>query len=77
MENPRTESARDHDDSDLIDRMEDAPSGQTRSGGNLQRDIATKAELDTIGDPDGRTGVGKSDAVDHGEARPASRGPNR
>ena len=77
MENPRTESARAHDDSDLIEGMEDAPSGQTRSGGNLQRDIATQAELASIGDPEGRTGVEKSDAVEHGEARPATRGPNR
>lgn len=77
MENPRTDSARTHDDSDLIDRMEDAPSGQTRSGGNLQRDIATQAALAGIDDPDGRTGVDKSDALEHGEARPATRGPNR
>lgn len=77
MENPRTDSARTHDDSDLIGRMEDAPSGQTRSGGNLQRDIATQAELAGIDDPDGRTGVGKADALEHGEARAATRGPNR
>lgn len=77
MEDPRTESARAHDDSDLINNVEDAPSGQTRSGGNLQRDIATQAELARVDDPDARTGVDKSDELDHGESRPASRGPNR
>ena len=77
MENPRTESARAHDDSDLIDRMEDAPGATLRSGGNLQRDVATEAELAAIDDPDGRTGVGKSDSIAHGEARAATRGPNR
>lgn len=77
MENPRTESARAHDDSDLIESMEEAPSGHTSSGGNMQRDIATQAELAEVTDPEAHVRVGKSAAVDHGEAHPASRGPDR
>lgn len=44
MENPRTDSARRNDDSDIIDNSEDAPSFAGTSGGNLQRDVATQAE---------------------------------
>ena len=73
MENARTESARAHDDSDLIAAMEDAPSGQSRSGGNIARDIATQAELEMIADPDTHRRVSKSDAIGHGQARPRAR----
>jgi hypothetical protein len=62
MENPRTESARRHDDSEIIESMEDAPSQSGASGGNLQRDIATRAEEQrTTGDPDGVTRVRDKD----------------
>jgi hypothetical protein len=67
MENPRTTSARDHDDSAIIDNTERAPSGAGREGGNLQRDIATAAEAERIDDPDGTTGVDKADTIAHGE----------
>ena len=42
MENPRTETARNNDDSDVIDRAsaEPAPSFGGSSGGNIQEDIA-------------------------------------
>lgn len=55
MDNPRTQAARDHDDSDLIEGMEDAPSHKGAQGGNLQRDIATRAEQQK--DVDGAPGV--------------------
>lgn len=62
MEHPRTDSARRHDDSDIIDQMEDAPSHSGARGGNLQRDIGTAAEAQrTTGDPDGVTRVRDSD----------------
>jgi len=73
MENPRTESARDHDDSAIIDAVEDAPSQGTRSGGNLARDVATRAEAERIDDPDGTTGVNKQDDLDNGTAYPSDR----
>ena len=43
-ENPRTEASRRNDDSDLIDQMEDGPGFSGASGGNLARDIASRAE---------------------------------
>jgi hypothetical protein len=46
MENPRTDSARAHDDSDLIEQMTEAPSFSGSAGGNLQRDIGTRAEVE-------------------------------
>jgi hypothetical protein len=66
MENPRTETARDNDDSALIDTAE-APAEAGRSGGNLATDVSTQAELDALGDPEGRTRVTKADDIEHGE----------
>jgi hypothetical protein len=45
-ENRRTETARQTDDSDLIENLEDAPSVSGASGGQLQRDIGARAELE-------------------------------
>jgi hypothetical protein len=67
MENPRTQSARENDDSDLIDRAEPAPSQGGSSGGNLQEDIATQAELERVRDPEAHEGVTKQDKIDHQE----------
>lgn len=52
MENPRTESAREHDDSDIIDNAEPGPSFAGSSGGNMQRDVAAEAELERVRDPE-------------------------
>lgn len=41
----RAETARQTDDSELIEGMEDAPAEGGRSGGNLQRDVGTRDEL--------------------------------
>lgn len=51
----RTDSARRHDDSELIDNIEATPSQGGRAGGTLQRDIATQAEEERF--VDGKTGV--------------------
>ena len=79
MENPRTESAREHDDSDLIDRAEPAPSQGGTSGGNMQEDIATQAELERVRDPEAHEGVDKQDDIDHAQRyetdRPADKQP--
>ena len=45
MENPRTETARETDDKDLIESQEDAPAFSGISGGDLQRDIGSRAEM--------------------------------
>ena len=58
----RAETARQSDDSDIIDRMEDAPAFGGSSGGNLQRDIGARDEIDEeVGDGDGVTRVRDSD----------------
>jgi len=41
----RADTARRHDDSDIIDRMDDAPSQSGASGHNISRDIGTRDEL--------------------------------
>jgi hypothetical protein len=50
------------DDSEIIDAMEDGPAFGGSSGGNLQRDIGTRDELDQeVGDGDGVTRVRDGD----------------
>jgi hypothetical protein len=71
MDNPRTDSAREHDDSDIIDNLEPAPSQGGRSGGNLQTDVATDASLERVRDPEAHEGVDKQDDIDHGQAYPS------
>jgi hypothetical protein len=67
MENRRSETARDSDDSDIIERdsADFQPSQSGSSGGNLQEDIATRAELERVRDPEAHEGVGKQDKIDH------------
>ena len=44
-ENERAETARRHDDSDILENMEGAPSHGNRSGHQINQDIATQDEL--------------------------------
>ena len=70
MENRRTEIAREHDDHKLIEEMESeepTPPFEGTSGGGLQEDIATQAELERVRDPEGHEGVDKEDKIDHGQ----------
>ncbi|KTF67288.1 hypothetical protein ACNFJ7_04145 [Sphingomonas sp. HT-1] len=73
MENPRTETARDHDDRDLLENATEAPSFSGASGGNLGRDVASNAELDSVDAPNGSQRVRKQDAIDHDQSRPRDR----
>ena len=41
-----------HPDNDLIDRMRSAPGGSGSAGGNLQRDVGSRAELHHVADED-------------------------
>jgi hypothetical protein len=79
MENRRTETARETDDSDIIDRdsAEFEPRQGGSSGGNLQEDIATQAELDRVRDPEAMEGVDKQDDIDHGQAYPSRQPPDK
>jgi hypothetical protein len=73
MENRRTEIAREHDEHELIESMEDtgpAPRFEGTSGGNLQADVATQAELERVRDPEAHEGVDKGDKIEHGEESP-------
>jgi hypothetical protein len=76
MENPRTTAARDHDDSDVIDAAQDAPSDAGRSGGNMARDLSTQAEADRIDDPEGHDRVTKQRTIDHAESIRPDRTPD-
>lgn len=70
MENPRTTSARDHDDSALTEEPKAASQGGS-SGGNLATDVASRDEIGAVGDPEGRTRVTKDDDIEHAqEQRP-------
>jgi hypothetical protein len=67
----RAETAREHDDSDIIDAAEDEARGSTEhqegaEGGNLQRDIASQAEQERATDPDRHESVTKGDHIAHG-----------
>jgi hypothetical protein len=47
-QNPRTESARAHDDKSIIDEMEGAPSYVGDKGGNVARELGSRLEVDEI-----------------------------
>ena len=63
----RSETAREHDDGPLIDSVEQTPSQEGRSGGNLQTDVGTQASLERVRDPDAREGVDKEDKINHAQ----------
>jgi hypothetical protein len=61
-DNKRAESARSHDDHEIIDEAERAPAHSGVSGGNLQRDISARAEEEhEVGGDTGVTRVRASD----------------
>jgi hypothetical protein len=73
-EHPRTQSARDHDDTDIIEGM--IPAGEAvtgTSGGALARDVGSRADLKQVDDPDGTTRATKQDDIDAGVAEPINR----
>lgn len=68
-EHPRVQSARDHDDKDVIEGM--IPAGEAvpgSGGGALARDVGSKADLKQVDDPDGDTRATKQDDIDSGVA---------
>ncbi|MBB3910801.1 hypothetical protein [Sphingomonas desiccabilis] len=76
MENPRTESARIHDDRAVIDAAEDAPATASSAGGNLQRDVASQNEVAQALDPEALTRPKKDDAIHNDQARRNQRAPD-
>ncbi len=59
----RAETAKRHDDSDLIENAasEQTPDAQGSAGGDMARSVATRAEAKRVDDPDSSTGVDKGD----------------
>lgn len=78
-ENPRTTSARDLDDTDLIEGMIPAGDAQVGSaGGRLQTDIGSQDDLiHSIEEPGGTTRPEKADDIANNQAYDSDRGPNR
>lgn len=67
----RAETAREHDDSGMIDDNLQTPHQGGRSGGNLATDVGSQAAEERVSDPDGHDGVDKSDDIAHGLAYPS------
>ena len=71
MEDRRTQSARENDDSDIIDVASEAPDQAGRAGGGLGRDVGTQDELKrAVEDPDGHTRAKKQDDIDNNVRTP-------
>lgn len=64
----RSETAKKHDDSELLDEALESPDKVGRAGGSLQRDIATAHPEKTIRDPDSRDRLTKEQELAHGSS---------
>ena len=64
--NRRTETAKRNDDAGMIETLVETPSQQGRSGGALNKDVATQASKERIDDPDATEGVTKEYHIAHG-----------
>lgn len=75
MENPRTTTARETNDHDLTEgaAKDRAPAFSGTSGGQLQRNLASAAEEESVADPDGTRRVEKADAIEEDQARRTDR----
>lgn len=69
-EDRRAETAKDNDDSELIESAAKTPSQQGRSGGDLQTDVGTQASEERVRDPEAREGVTKENKIAHGSQEP-------
>lgn len=69
----QAKSAREHDDSDIVDTEIHAPSTGGSYGGNLQVDVASQAEAERVADPEARDGVDKQDDINHAQRYPAGK----
>lgn len=69
----RAGAARENDDSDMIESGEPMPGQGGRSGGGMQRDIATQAEQQRATDPEAKEGRTKEDEMAQGDFSPGPR----
>lgn len=72
MEHPRTTSARDHDDRDLIEEAGEEPTFAGSAGGNLQRDVGSRGEMN-LADPERRNRPNKQAKIDNDDAERSQR----
>ncbi len=76
-ENPRTTSARDHDDHEMIDAAAaeaDSDAVADSAGGALQTDVGTQADLKRgVDDPAATTRAEKSDDIANNQAYDSDR----
>lgn len=66
---PRTQSARTHDDKQVIEGM--IPAGEAvpgSAGGALARDLGSRADLAQVDAPDAEQRATKQDDIDSGQA---------
>ena len=75
MAGDRTQDARDHDDSDLIDGMIDEGGANASSaGGRLQTDVGSRDDLEhAIFEPGGTSRPEKADDIANDQSRNSSR----
>lgn len=74
MSDNRTDTAREHDDSDLIEGMNAEPEAVSgTAGGRLAQQVGSRDDLNAIDDPDGTTRATKQDDIDAGVAEPSNR----
>lgn len=74
MSDTRTDTARAHDDSDLIEGLDSEPDAVASSSSNaVGRQVAARDEMGAIDDPDGTNRATKQDAIDAGVAEPTNR----
>jgi hypothetical protein len=72
-ENPRTTTARDNDDSDIIDAaVAEAVPGMGGGGGshNIGNDVATQTDLAQVFEPDANVRPQKADDIHNNQAYP-------
>ena len=75
--NRRATTAKQNDDSELLERSLETPSFQSRSGGDIQSDVGTQAAHERVQDPEAAEGVTKEDDIAHGQREPVERTPDR
>lgn len=64
----RAETAKRHDDSELIEDQPRTPGAVGRSGGGLQRDVATAHPEKRVRDPEAGDNLTKEQELHHGQS---------